>query len=78
MNLDKRLLRQARAARVDLALTVGLGLLAGFLLVGQARVLSRVVNQVFLAGDSLADARWLLFAFLLLSLARAALAWAAK
>ena len=50
MKVDKRLLRQAWASRIDLALTVGLGLLAGIVIVGQARLLSLVVSQVFLAG----------------------------
>ncbi len=79
MNLaDRRLVRQAQAVRVDLALTVGLGLLTGVLLVGQARLLSRAVSQVFLAGGSLADVRWLLLAFLLLSLARAGFGWGSE
>jgi ATP-binding cassette subfamily C protein CydD len=71
MKLDRRLLRQARGARVDLWLTIGLGLLAGVALVGQARVLSQVVNRVFLRGAALADVRASLFAFLALSLLRA-------
>jgi len=79
MNLaDRRLLRRAQAVRVDLALTVGLGLLTGVLLVGQARLLSRAVSQVFLAGGSLADVRWLLLAFLLLSLGRAGFGWGSE
>lgn len=75
MNLDKRLLRQAAGARVDLATTVGAGLLAGILLVGQARYLSRVVSQVFLVGDTMGQVRPLLLIFLVLSLARAGLSW---
>jgi ATP-binding cassette subfamily C protein CydD len=75
MNLDKRLLRQAAGVRLDLALTVGTGLLAGVLLVGQARYLSRVVSQVFLEGSSLSQVRPLLLLLLILSLARGGLSW---
>ena len=78
MKLDRRLLRGARAARADLALTVGLGLLAGIVLVGQARVLSRVIGQAFLGGRSLPDLAPLLGLLVVLALVRAALAWAAE
>jgi thiol reductant ABC exporter CydD subunit len=78
MNLDKRLLRQAQAVRTDLALTVGTGLLAGVLLVWQALYLSRVINQVFLSGKSLGEVQPLLFALLILGLARAGLSWASE
>ena len=75
MKVDKRLLRQARASRIDLALTVGLGLLAGIAIVGQARLLSLVVSQVFLAGGTLEEVRPQLAGFLVLSLVLAALVW---
>jgi ATP-binding cassette subfamily C protein CydD len=78
MSLDKRLLRQAAAVRLDLALAVGAGLLAGLVLVGQARFLSRVVNQVFLEGASLGQVRPLLVALLILSLVRAACSWGSE
>lgn len=75
MNLDKRLLRQVALVRVDLALTVGTGLLAGIVLVGQARYLSQVINRVFLGNQTLGQVRPLLIALLILSLARAVLSW---
>jgi ATP-binding cassette subfamily C protein CydD len=75
LKLDKRLLRQARPVRVALALAIGMGLLGGMAIVGQARLLSQVVSQVFLGGDTLAGVRVLLLAFLALSLVRAALTW---
>jgi len=78
MRLDRRLLRSASAARADLALTVGLGLLAGIVLVGQARVLSRVIGLAFLDGRSLPDLASLLIALIALALLRAALAWAGE
>jgi ATP-binding cassette subfamily C protein CydD len=74
----KRLLRQARMARLALALAVGLGLLGGITIVGQAYLLSRVVSQVFLAGESLRQVAALLIAFLALSLVRAGLAWGSE
>jgi ATP-binding cassette subfamily C protein CydD len=71
-------LREARLARVDLALTVGLGLLAGITIVGQARVLSRVISQVFLRGQGLEQVETLLLALLGLALVCAALVWGSE
>jgi ATP-binding cassette subfamily C protein CydD len=78
MKLDRRLLAQARATRLALALSVGLGLLGGVTIVGQAFLLSRVVSQVFLQGAGLADVQPLLFALLALALVRAALTWGSE
>ncbi len=78
MKLDRRLLNQARTARLDLLLTVGLGLLAAMIIVGQARLLSLVVSQVFLEGYSLGQVHRPLLAFLGLSLARAVMIWGSE
>jgi ATP-binding cassette subfamily C protein CydD len=75
MKWDNRLLRQARSVRLDLILTVGLGLLAGVVIVGQARLLSQVVSRVFLDGHSLSQVQTLLVVLLGLSLVRAGLVW---
>lgn len=75
MKLDQRLLCQARSARLWLWLTISLGLLAGVALVGQARILSRVVDRAFLSGAGLSDLSPLLVGWLLLSLLRAGLVW---
>jgi len=76
MNLfDTRLLRQARPVWVWLALTVALGLGGGIVTVLQARYLSRAVNAVFLAGQSLADVSPWLIILLALVVARAAALW---
>ena len=56
MKVDKRLLRQAWASRIDLALTVGLGLLAGIVIVGQARLLSRAPALLEVFRDVLTSA----------------------
>jgi ATP-binding cassette subfamily C protein CydD len=75
MKLDRRLLRQAQPARADLALTIALGVLAGVAIVGLARLLSRVVSQVFQEGSTLSQVQPLLTGFLALSLVWAALVW---
>jgi ATP-binding cassette subfamily C protein CydD len=78
MKLNRRLLHQEKAARVDLILAIGLGLLAGIMLVGQARCLSRVVGQVFLKDGTLRDVQWLLLLFLSLALVRAGASWGSE
>jgi ATP-binding cassette subfamily C protein CydD len=78
MNLDRRLVRSARAARAGLAWTVGLGWLTGVVTVFQAWYLSRVVNDVFLEGSTLPQVRPLLLVLLVLSLARAGLSWGSE
>ena len=76
MNLDPQLLREARTVRHHLAITVGLGWAAGLMVVLQARVLSRVVNLVFLEGQALSGVGTLLAALLFIAVARAGLTWA--
>jgi ATP-binding cassette subfamily C protein CydD len=80
MKLDRRLLDQARAAGGSpaLAVAVGLGLLAGIVVVAQAGLLSHVVAGVFLEGHTLGGVRWLLVALLILGLLRAALVWGSE
>lgn len=76
MKVDKRLLPRALLARLDLVLTVGLGLSVGVVVIGQAWLLSQAVSQVFLGGSTLAEVQGLLAGLLVLSLARFGLAWA--
>ncbi len=76
MNLDQRLLRLARSARTWLLLTVALGALGGALLVLQARLLSRIIADVFLRGSTLAAVGLPLAALATLALLRAGLTWA--
>jgi ATP-binding cassette subfamily C protein CydD len=78
VKLDRRLLHQAWAARFALLLTVGLGFLGGMAIILQARILSDVVSQVFLAAGTLETVASQLLAFLFLSLLRAGLAWGAE
>ena len=76
--VDKRLWREAKAARLALALTVGAGLGAGLLAVLQAGFLARTVNGVFLAGRDLDGVRPWLWALLGTIVGRAGLAWASE
>ncbi len=69
MNIDPRLLRQARVAQTALVLTLILGLAGGLLVIAQAGSLSGVVTRVFMDGQNLSQVmpllRWLLVIFLL-------------
>jgi ATP-binding cassette subfamily C protein CydCD len=75
MHLDKRLLRLAGENRLALALTVGLGFLAGLFTIAQAGALSQVVNRVFLEHQSLQQVSSLLLVLLAALLIRALLVW---
>ena len=72
---DRRLLTYARRERLDLILTVTLGVLSGVLIVLAARVLAGVVNGVFLGGLALADVWPLLIALAAIAVARSLLLW---
>ena len=78
MNLDPRLVREARTVRLWLALTVGLGVLGGIATVLQARTLSRIVSQVFLQSRTLLGVGTLLVALLIIAVTRAGLIWAGE
>ncbi len=71
MNLDRRLLREMDGARGPLIATIGLGGLAGLLLVAQAYGLSRAISRVFLDGQDLGDVAPLLAALALIAVGRA-------
>lgn len=78
MKTNRRLLRCARSARAELLLAVALGVLAGVVVVVQARLLSWVVAQVFLAGSTLEQVTKTLVGLLFAALARAGLVWASQ
>ncbi len=78
MLFDKRLLQPAQSARPALLLTIALGVIAGVVMVGQAFYLSRVINRVFLAGDTLAGVQTYLLLLLGFSLLRAGLTWSSQ
>ena len=75
MNLDRRLLAEARAVRLYLGLTVGIGLLAGIAVILQAHYLSRAVTAVFLEGATLEGIRATLGLLLAVIVVRAGLIW---
>ncbi len=75
MNLDRRLLREAWAARAALLLTIALGLASAILLVWQAYLISEVLSRVFLGGNGLSDVRHRLLLLALLATGRAGLGW---
>jgi ATP-binding cassette subfamily C protein CydD len=75
MRTDRRLLLQARTARFDLVLTIVLGTFVGLTLVGQALLISYIVNGVFLADMTMRDVQVPLFFLLALSMIRATLTW---
>ncbi len=78
MNIDARLLRQARTARAALAVTLLLGLVGGVLVILQARGLSRVLSGVFLDGQGLGQLMPWLWLLLGIILARSLLALLAE
>ena len=75
MRPDKRLWQAAKNAKVALWLTIGLGFSGGLILIGQAFLLSRVINRVFLEGAALLDVRGELLTLAGLALVRALFVW---
>jgi thiol reductant ABC exporter CydD subunit len=74
----RRLLRLARSRRLALTLTVLLGWIGGLLVILQAWFLSRIVDGVFLGGQTLAAVLPLLEILLIVILLRAAGLWGAE
>ena len=72
MNIDRRLMALLRGPRVAFGITVGLGILGGFLIVAQAALAAWMVNAVFLEKAALTDLRWAALAFVGVLAARAA------
>jgi len=73
--MHRRLLALARDSRIALTLTILTGLLAGFLTIWQAWLLSSMVNAVFLGSNIFAQVWPWLQLILVIIAARAALAW---
>ena len=76
--INKRLLRLAQSARLNLILTIMFSLLGGIVLVGQAYFLSQIINGVFLEQQTLADVKILLLVLLILSFIRAGFTWSGQ
>jgi ATP-binding cassette subfamily C protein CydCD len=75
MNLNFRLLKEARHTQVALILSICLGLIGGILSVFQAREISRVINRVFLEGKTLGTVSNLLITLLVIIIIRAGFSW---
>ncbi len=73
--MHRRLLTLTRDARLPLLVTILSGLLAGFLTIGQAWLLSGTINAVFLEGQTLAQAAAALKVILVLIGGRALFTW---
>ncbi len=73
--MRRRLLTLSRSSLLALSTTVLAGLLAGLLTIGQAWSLSRVVDGVFLGGQTLAQVLPLMQTLLALIFGRGLLAW---
>lgn len=73
--MDRELLRQVRSARVSLAATVVLGILAAVATIAQMVYLSEVVDRVFLRGADLEEVSTLLLSLLCFVVVRTGLLW---
>lgn len=78
MKVDRRLLAEAAAARVYLAISIGLGALNGLLIIAQAAALAAVIDRVFLKSADLEEVTPILLALLAAMLIRAGLAWGSE
>jgi thiol reductant ABC exporter CydD subunit len=76
--LDPRLLQYARATRIFLFVSVGLGVLSALLIVLQAWLLADVVAGAFLGGRGLAQLQTQLIVLLCVVLLRAVVGWGAE
>ena len=74
----RRLLQQLKGTKLAFSAVIFLIILAGLSLIGQARMLARIIDGVFLKGSTLGDISPALFAFLALSLLRAVCTWAGE
>lgn len=75
MKLDRRLWQLAQSARLWLILTIAFGLLVGVLIIVQARVLSGIIDRVFLRSASLDRESAAMISLLIIIIARSVLTW---
>src|SRR5665647_2529172 len=76
MNINRRLIDEARRARIGIILSIIFGLIGGILGVFQAREISRVINQVFLGGETLGSVPIILLITMMIIVLRAGFIWA--
>ena len=75
MKFDRRLLDQLKTVRGLFILTIGLGGLVGLLIIAQARLLSTIIDRVFLQAATLSDVSSLLITLLVVIGMRVFIAW---
>ncbi len=75
MKFDRRLLDQLKTVRGLFILTIGLGGLVGLLIIAQARLLSTIIDRVFLQAATLSDVSALLITLLMVIGGRVVIAW---
>ncbi len=78
MNIDRRLLLLVKRQPLPFIASVLLGVLGGFMLIGQAAFLSRIVDAVFLKDARLENIVKLVSLFALFSVFRALFTWASE
>ena len=76
--LDPRLLRHARRAAIPIAVLAGLGLATALLVVAQAWLLATVITRVFIDKATLPTLVTPITVLAAVTVARAAVAWAAQ
>ena len=78
MNLDKRLVEKIKNAKGPFVLTVLLNIMAAFFIIIQARLISDIINSVFLQKKSLSDVFSHLILFLITSMTRSGFQWGSQ
>ncbi len=78
MRPDKNLWAEIKLVRLPFNLAILFNVLNGFVLIGQAYLLSQIVNRVFLKDKTLTDVQYLLMGLVILALGRFALGWSAQ
>ena len=76
MHIDKRLLRLTIPVKQNLILTVIFGLLAAMAVIGEAYLISEVINNIFLQGSSLLLVQNIIFLIIGFSLLKFIFTWA--
>ena len=76
--LERRLVRESRAARVHLLVTVAAGVASAATVIAGAALLAHIIVRAFLDGAPLAELMPFLIALALVALARGALAWVSE
>ena len=78
MRPDKNLWAELKPVRVPFGLAIVLNSITGFVLIGQAYLLSQIVNRIFLEDQKLPDVQNFLFGLVILAMGRFALGWSAS